>query len=136
MGISKHPRGWLARKMIAGAMVQVLKPTEELAEAEYAALVEISDLYRNDWASRIKKRSNAKAADLPVGFVDTVDTYTSTSGTVNRYNIMKITIKHHGKAKTLSCSYGENTRMNRTRNDALLMLLKRLKEFGYEKAAI
>lgn len=136
MGISKHPSGWLVRKMIAGTMVQVLKPTEELAEAEYSALVEISDLYRNEWATRINKRANAKATDLPVGFVDTAQSYTTESGTVNRYHIMKVIIRHNGKPKSLSCTYGEDTREKRTRDDALLILLKRLKDLGYEKAAI
>ena len=136
MGVSKHPSGWLVRKMVADTMIQVLKPTEEEAEAEYSALVEIADLYRNEWATRINKRANAIAKDLPVGFVDTEQSYTTTKGNEVTYSLMKVTIKVDGKAKALSCTYGQDTTMKRTRDDALLILLKRLKNLGYKKAAI
>lgn len=41
MGISKHPSGWIARKMIAGKMIQVFKPTKDEAEEAYSLLLEL-----------------------------------------------------------------------------------------------
>lgn len=119
MGVSFVNGSWRAAKSVGGEFIVKYCRTKEEAERENERLTAISDSLKNNWSHRYKKRSNAKAADLPVGFVDTVDRKKGKNGERYEYTMIKAIVKINGKVRVFSLSYSDKQTSKRSRKQAI-----------------
>lgn len=130
MGIRRFHDKFRVIKSVGGKVITEWHDTKEQAEAAFKRLTALANMAKPKWSHRAIKRSNARAKDLPVGFVDTVETKVSAAGKTYTYKLIKCVYSQNGKIKSIVRYYYENNRKKRTRAQAIKELKDELKKLN------